>query len=151
MNTRPEALHSLSNDSAFSSVGTVDLPVSQSRVRASARPTAADIHPGVPLVAIAGYFAILAIGWLAFVANIDTGIAMAVNTIYFAMFFGVPILMARVGGSPMVRPGLFTFLRGKVATHSGVISGWSALAQVVVVPISLAFGFFAMAVIVHSV
>lgn len=146
MNSRPSELHL---NAATAATATVDIAPVTPAIR-SDRTTAgitADLHPSVLGVVIASYLALLGIAWVAFVADIDTGIAMMVNTAYFAMYFGVPVVMARIGGFRLGGSGLATFLRSRFETFTGAISGWGAMTQMVVVPASLAFGLLAMGII----
>lgn len=148
MNSRPSELHMQPAVGAISTgYGTATVPTI--RRAASVPATISALHPGAFLVVVASYLALLGIAWIGFVGDIDSGVAMVVNTTYFAMYFGVPVVLARVGGFKLGGPGLSRFLKGKHDTFTGAISGWGALTQMAVVPISLAFGLAAMGVIMR--
>jgi len=110
-------------------------------------PVATMLPLAVPGIAIAGYVGILAAFWLSFAGDTSAALAIGVSTVYGLVFFGVPYFMmrtaARHGPSPD-RPSLSEFLNGGFETNTGKISGWSALVQVALVPVALAFGTLAI-------
>ncbi|MGD9738793.1 MAG: hypothetical protein AB7O56_07165 [Bauldia sp.] len=112
------------------------------------------MHPRVFGLAIASYGAMLLVLWLLFVTGADMVVTLFVCTAYFAMYFGVPVAMYRLAAkaAPPAASGSFAvFLRGGLETVSGTISGWSAMVQVLVVPVSLTFGLIAMGIIAKVV
>lgn len=108
------------------------------------------MHPRVFGLAVASYGSMLIVLWLLFLSGADMAVTLFVCTAYFAMYFGVPIAMYRLAvkaDRPSPSGSLAVFLRGGLETVSGTLSGWSALTQVLVVPVSLTFGLIAMGVI----
>ena len=116
-------------------------------------PVATTLPAAVPAIAFAGYAGILFAFWLSFAGNVEAALAIAVSTAYAAMYFGVPYLMARMaekhGDSPH-RQSLPTFIDGEFETITGRIGGWAAVVQIVLVPVGLAFGAFAIGMIYVS-
>jgi len=84
--------------------------------------------------------------WLTFGAHAEAAFMVAISTVYVSMFIGTPYVMARLG-EQMLRerhggqaaPTLRDFLDGAIATWTGPMSGWSALIQVTLIPVGLAF------------
>ena len=112
------------------------------------------MHPSVFALAIGSYGAMVLALWLLFVTDAQTMLSLLVCTAYFAMYFGVPVAMYRLSKKvhPEPAPGsLAKFLGGDLETISGTLSGWSAMSQVLVVPVSLTFGLIAMGIIVKIV
>lgn len=112
------------------------------------RPTATTMPLSVPAIAVAGYGGILLAFWLTFAADGGAIFAIAIGTLYGIIYFGVPYLMnrmaAKYGTSNDPQSSLSDFLNGDLDTIAGRISGWSALVQVTLVPIALAFGTLAI-------
>ena len=101
----------------------------------------------VPGIAIAGYVGILAAFWVSFASDASAALSIGVSTVYGLVFFGVPYFMMRTAarhGPSSDRPSLSEFLNGGFETNTGRISGWSALVQVALVPVALAFGTMAI-------
>ena len=150
MNARSQALH---RETEYMPAG-VQLTATPTAVpaRVDGLVSSTDrIHPGLMGAVLGSYLALLGAIWILFVANIESGIAMAVNTAYFAMYFGVPLVMARTGLVRFRAPGFRQFLRGKFEIFDGRISGSAALAQMIVVPVALGLGLIAMGFIMTAV
>ena len=101
------------------------------------------LHPGVFALSIASYGASLRCFWMLFVGDAVTFLSLAVCKVYCGMFFGVPLVTYRVAtkGTPHSAHGsLASFLRGNLEIDTGLIGGWAALAQVLVIPVCVAFG-----------
>lgn len=98
---------------------------------------------GIP-VGAAG--AIMLAYWLTFGAYAHAAFMVAISTVYVVMYIGTPYVMARLGET-MLRerhggrqaPSLREFLDGAIATWTGPMSGWSAMIQVTLIPVGLAF------------
>ncbi len=109
------------------------------------------MHPGVFGLAIGSYGAMMLSLWLLFGTDTQTVLSLLVCTAYFGMYFGVPVAMYRLARKSGLREApagsLGRFLRGDLETITGNLSGWSALSQVLVIPVSLTFGLIAMGVI----
>lgn len=84
--------------------------------------------------------------WLTFGAYAHAAFMVAISTVYVVMYIGTPYVMARIG-EKMLRdrhgghaaPSLRDFLDGAIATWTGPMSGWSAMIQVTLIPVGLAF------------
>lgn len=113
------------------------------------------MHPGVFVAAIGSYGAMLIGLWLLFGTDLSTALSLIICTTYFAMYFGVPVAMYRLARKTLLHEppagSLGRFLRGDLDTVTGPVSGWSALSQVLVVPVSLTFGLIAMGIILKVV
>ncbi|MGV8840885.1 MAG: hypothetical protein ACWA6X_11345 [Bauldia sp.] len=109
------------------------------------------MHPGVFGLAIGSYGAMVLALWLLFVTDVQTVLSLLICTAYFGMYFGVPVAMYRIARKSGRREppagSLGRFLRGDLETIAGNLSGWSALGQVLVIPVSLTLGLIAMGVI----
>ena len=110
---------------------------------------AAAAAPDVPVAAglfmVASYAAIMG----AFAVTIHgarADFAILIGAFYLAMFFAVPTVMLRSEGRGGGRPSLGEFLEQGMETAGGHISGAGALAQMLVVPILLAFAILAMGI-----
>ena len=108
----------------------------------------------VPPLAGGGDFGIFAAFWLTFAGDSEAALAISMSTVYALVFFAVPYLMVRMAAKHGLPPGrrssLSDFLNGDFETITGRISGWSALVQVALVPVALAFGTLAIGVIYTS-
>jgi hypothetical protein len=115
------------------------------------RPLATRLPFAVPAIAVAGYGGILLAFWLTFAGDATAVFAIAISTVYAVVYFGVPYLMNRMAerhaGPNDRRPSLFDFLEGDLDTITGRISGWSALVQVTLIPVALAFGTLAIGLV----
>jgi hypothetical protein len=125
--------------------------IASSRADTSAAYVTDSLHPAVFGLLIGAYGSMLLALWLIFVSNVETLVALAVCTVYFAMFFGVPLAMYRVQSKaqPVRAAGgtLSEFLRGELETYGGRISGWGAAIQVLVVPAPITLGIVAIGLI----
>lgn len=84
--------------------------------------------------------------WLTFGAYAHAAFMVAISTVYVAMYIGTPYVMARLGETLLrerhggrAAPTLREFLGGTIATWTGPMSGWSAMIQVTLIPVGLAF------------
>jgi hypothetical protein len=120
---------------------------------ARARPRAAtypDIPPSVYSTLIGCWTALLAVFWLTFAESPNAAFMVAVSTAFAVMFFGVPIVLNRIGyRRPLSGPSLGAFLRGSVQTIYGPVNGVDALVQVIVVPACLTIGAILISFIVN--
>lgn len=109
------------------------------------------MHPGVFVLAIGSYGAMVLALWLLFGTDTQTVLSLLVCTAYFGMYFGVPLAMYRIARKTGLKEApagsLGRFLRGDLETITGNLSGWSALSQVLVIPVSLTVGLIAMGII----
>jgi hypothetical protein len=101
----------------------------------------ADVPPSVYGTFIACWTALIAVFWFTFAESPNAAFMVAISTAFGIMFFGVPIVMNRLGyRQPWSGPGLADFLRGKVQTLTGSVNGFDAFVQITVVPVCLTIG-----------
>jgi hypothetical protein len=120
---------------------------------ATAHYTTDRLHPGVFTMAIASYAVLLLAFWLLFASDIVTFLSLSICTVYYVMFFGVPLAMYRTAARSTVSPApgsLARFLRGNLEINTGLVSGWGALTQVLLIPVSVTFGIVAIGLILHA-
>ncbi len=109
------------------------------------------LHPHVLTLFVGTYGAMLLSLWLLFATDIGAFIALAICTVYFAMYFGTPAVMNRLAekaAPPPAPESLGQFLRGELDTYTGRISGWGAVAQLLVIPGGITFAFICIGVII---
>jgi hypothetical protein len=110
-----------------------------------------DIHPGVYKIFVGCWAALIAVFLATFAESPFTLFMLAVVIGYSLMFFGVPYVMSRVAPpeTEMGKVAFLDFLRGRVQTLTGPVSGSEALMQVLMVPVALTLGSIAIGFIVH--
>jgi hypothetical protein len=116
------------------------------------RELAAGLHPQVLTMFVGTYGAMLVALWLIFGTDINALITLGVCTVYFAMYFGMPVVMARMADKAAPRPApgsLAHFLGGDVDTYTGPVSAWGAIAQLMTIPAGLTLGFIAIGIIIR--
>lgn len=116
------------------------------------REVAAGLHPQVLGIFIGTYGAMLLALWLLFGTDINALLALGVCTIYFAMYFGVPLVMLRMAERRPAEPdkwSLGRFLKADVDTNTGRVSGWGAVAQLMTIPAGLTGAFIAFGIIIR--
>lgn len=117
-------------------------------------PVAADLHPGVYVAALAGWVWLFGAFWATFGGEAEGAMMLAVDTVFLAVFFGTPFILKRTADRFLKREdraGSFAdFLHMEMETLTGLVSGWSALIQVVIVPVSLALGMTALGFIIAA-
>ncbi len=124
---------------------------SQSRAADLAADTDLSVHPAPILIGLAScaWFALLS--WTCFAAfDRETGMAVAVITTIFVMYLGGMALGAYYSANSRAagRGRTFRqFLRGRADIATGLISGREAMLQIATLPLGLAVGATAMALI----
>jgi hypothetical protein len=116
------------------------------------RELAAGLHPHLLGLLLGVYGVMLLTLWLFFAADINALIALGVCTVYFAMYFGVPLVMLRLAersAAPSHPGSLRNFLNGDVETNTGRVSGWGAMAQLLTIPVGLTGAFIAFGIIIR--
>ncbi|WP_430396921.1 hypothetical protein [Ferrovibrio sp.] len=109
----------------------------------------APVYDNLPLaaygiVAAAGGASMLAY-WLTFMAQSEAAFMVVISTVYLVMYAGTPVVLARLGSGLLrarhggqAAPSLADFLRGRMDTWTGSITGAAALVQVTLIPLGLA-------------
>lgn len=89
---------------------------------------------------VAGFAWMLLAAWLLFGTTIATDLDLAVITLLFAVFLGIPVVMYRTAASQnrIPRPRWIDFLSSSVDTFTGPLPGWQAWLQVILMPAALA-------------
>ena len=97
-----------------------------------------DLHPGVYEVSLVFWALFLVVFWVTFVVSGSALLMTAVGALYAIIYFGVPILMSRmIPGLNRCHSTVKNFVHGRFETAYGPLSGFDALLQVVMVPLSL--------------
>ena len=110
-----------------------------------------DLPAAIGFGMIAVYSAIVVLFALTIATTGQGPFMIAIDIMFLAAFFTVPILILGQEKDPARRPTLGRFLAQGMQTYTGHISGGGALAQMFVVPICLAFGVLAIGLIVLTV
>jgi len=77
----------------------------------------------------------------------EAAFMIVISGLYVAMFLGVPRIFFAVEKDGSRRPGLTRFMKLGIDTHTGHMSGGSAIAQMFAVPLLLAGAVLAMGLI----
>lgn len=113
------------------------------------QPTAA--VPDMPVAVGRGivclYSALILIFFLTMGLGAEARFMIAISGLYFAMFLGVPRIFLAVENDRSDRPSLRRFLARGLDTHTGPMSGASALAQIFLVPVLVTFGILTIGLI----
>lgn len=110
------------------------------------------LHPGVFQLFAGAYGAMLLVLWLMFATDVGAVISIAVCTVYFAMYFGVPWGMNRLASKAEPQPAqgsLGRFLRGELMTYTGRLSGMGATVQMLLIPVGITVAFACIGVIIR--
>jgi hypothetical protein len=100
-----------------------------------------DIHPGVYRALIGTWAAFMSLFWIVFASSPYTVYLLMVITLYGVGFFGLPVIMNRMGEiTPKAAASFSDFLHGTMETAGGLVSGVEALIQVILVPACLSVG-----------
>lgn len=109
------------------------------------------MHPHIYRIALGVWLVFLSIFWMTFWISANALFMVVIGTFYAAMFFGVPYILARqVPGRTKAKGSLLAFLEKPFVTNSGVIQGYEALLQVILVPLCLILGGGMIGVIIRA-
>jgi hypothetical protein len=131
----------------------------QPRARATAQvlvhpENEAAMHPHVYRIALLCWSCFLAVFWVTFWTSSNALFQVVIGTVYAVMFFGVPYEMSRIytgkGGKRTSDKTLWQFLEQPFRTRTGVMKGYEALIQVILVPVLLTLGGTAIGIIIRS-
>jgi hypothetical protein len=112
---------------------------------------AEDLPAAVGWMIVVSYAAILvAFAW-AFFGAADVQFNLGVCAVYLAMYLGVPwiFLKAEPHRGKVVRPDLADFLERGLSTWTGHVSGASALAQILTIPVALTLAALGIGLIIR--
>ena len=107
-----------------------------------------DVPAAIGLGLIAVYASIVGLFALTIATAGQGPFMIAIDIMFLAAFFTVPIIILKEEKDPARRPSLGRFIAQGMQTYTGHISGGGAIAQMFVVPICLAFGVLAIGLIV---
>lgn len=106
------------------------------------------------MVGLVAWIWLFGVFWYAFGGQGEGALVLAISTFFLIVVFGVPYIMKRTADKFLHRKNevgpMADFLHGDVETLTGDVSGWGALIQVVVVPVSVALGMTAIAIIIAT-
>ena len=106
-----------------------------------------DVPASIGLMLIGVYVAIVGLFALTIATAGQGPFMIAIDVAFLAAFFSVPMIMLKQEKDMSRRPTLGRFMAQGMQTYTGHISGGGALAQMFVVPVSLAFGVLAIGII----
>lgn len=101
-----------------------------------------DMHHGVYIMTLLAWTWVLGAFWMAFGGEGESRFMVVISTVYFVIFFSIPIVMVRTGrkfvsASPNSQ-SFGRFLRTHIDTANGPLTGREALIQIVLIPVCLA-------------
>ncbi|MGE0094484.1 MAG: hypothetical protein AB7M05_20880 [Alphaproteobacteria bacterium] len=116
------------------------------------RPVFRHLHPGVFVISMLGWVGYMVTYWLVFGLHLEGTLMLAVATVFFAVYFAMPLVLMRLRRGPgwVEKASFAAFLRGEIDTYTGRMSGMDALAQVAVLPVVISLGTMAIGVIVMA-
>jgi hypothetical protein len=124
---------------------------SLAEVEAGLHRTSTAAVPDMPVafgrMIVATYTALIAIFFATMARRGEAAFMIAISGLYVAMFLGVPRIFFAVEKDAARRPDLARFMKSGLETHTGHMSGGSALAQMFVVPVLLTLAILAMGLI----
>lgn len=101
-----------------------------------------DIHYGVYVLVLSAWGWVIGAFWFAFGSDRHSAFMVGISTIYFLIFFSVPLILARTGRKFIsAKPNsqsFKSFLRSRVDTATCEMSGREAAVQIALVPVCLA-------------
>ncbi len=109
-------------------------------------PAVPDVPVAVGALIVAVYAALIGVFLLTMAKGGEATFMIVVSALYLAIFFAVPIIFLKVERDRSRRPTLARFMAEGIDTHTGRMSGASALVQMFVVPVLLTAGIAAMGV-----
>ena len=107
-----------------------------------------DVPAAVGLMIVANYVLIVALFALTIASAGAAPFMIGVDLVFLAAFFSVPFIFLNMEPEGTRRPSLARFMATGMQTYTGHVTGGCALAQMFVVPASLALGVLAIGIIV---
>lgn len=114
---------------------------------------ALEIHPRIYSYVFGAYAWMLFSLWMALRSDGGAVFMIAISSFFLAMYAGVPYLLSALGrrysgANAPKRNDFGTFLDKDISTFTGTITGREALIQITIIPILLALGMSAIALII---
>jgi hypothetical protein len=106
-----------------------------------------DVPAAIGLLMVGVYVMIVAILAVTIASAGQAPFMIAVDVMFLAAFFTVPVIFLKQERDPARRPGMARFMVQGMQTYTGHVSGGGALAQMFVVPVLLAMGVLAIGII----
>lgn len=146
----------ISNSNSFDvvEISTLDGPASAAlaelELGSARQPEAAapDVPASVGVMMVAVYVTIVGLFALTIANAGQAPFMIAIDLMFLAAFFAVPVLFLKQEGDASRRPSMSRFLSQGMQTYTGHVTGGGALAQMFVVPVLLAFAVLAIGLIV---
>jgi Flp pilus assembly protein TadB len=145
-----DAAHSVSA-SRVAPVVAAEAPTDPERSTRFGEHAARDLPATVGWMIVASYASILAaFGW-AFFGAADVMFNIGVCAVYLAVYLGVPwiFLKGEPDTSKVRQPDFAEFLEQGLSTWTGHVSGGAALAQMLTIPVAVAFAALGLGVIIR--
>ncbi len=104
-------------------------------------------------IMIGAYALTLAIAAFTFSATASAVFVVGISGVYIAIFFAVPVVMARMQSrhDSRWRPGGPEKDSDRISVYTGTILRHEAILQMIIVPVVICFGFAAFGIILHFV
>ncbi|MGM0559657.1 MAG: hypothetical protein ACQETX_01135 [Pseudomonadota bacterium] len=107
-----------------------------------------ELHPGFFWVVLLAWLWLVVAFWSAFAGNLQSAWMVTISTAFFGMYFGLSaILLGLQRDREPVHKSFLAYLRGRMDTFTGAVSGRGALVQVAIIPVSLALAGTGMAIV----
>ena len=110
-------------------------------------PAVPDVAPGVGMLIVGTYAALIATFFALFTGSLLATMAVSISALFVVIFFTVPRIFLGVEGDTSRRPTLSVFMYQGFETLTGHSSGRDALVQMLIVPALLTIGILAMGII----
>ena len=109
------------------------------------------MHPHIYRLAMLCWICFMTVFWVTFWVSSNALFMVVIGSVYAVMFFGVPYEMSRIYTSDR-RGGqsIWRFLAQPFDTRTGVMRGYEALLQVIMVPLLLTIGGTVIGIIIRS-
>jgi hypothetical protein len=120
----------------------IQAPIGELDQRAA--PAAPDVPVAVGRAIIGVYAGLIGIFFVTMGGSGEARFMIAISGFYVAMFLAVPRIFFTIENDRSTRPDLRRFMARGIDTHTGRMSGGSALAQIFIVPVLLAAGILAI-------
>lgn len=109
-------------------------------------PAAPDIAAGVGGLVVASYAALLLVFFAFFAGSFTALFVITICAGFVAVYFTIPYIFFSIEPDETRRPSLSAFIHKGMETLTGHSSGRDALVQMMVVPVLLTLGLFAMGI-----
>jgi hypothetical protein len=110
----------------------------------------ARMHPSVFRLAALCWACFMAVFWVTFWVSSDALFQVVIGTVYAVMVIGVPYEMSKfIPENRKADKSIWQFMAEPFRTNSGVLPGYEAAFQVIMVPVLLIIGGTAMGIIIR--